>query len=282
MEKLSVAIVDDNPLILNTLDEMINGEEGLSVIGKADNGEDAIDMIVDTTPDIVLLDLIMPKVDGISVVEKVKSRKSIPKKTAFIFLSAVGGEQMTEEAFQAGANYYLMKPFDKEILMNKIRHVGRLPIRPVAGRTAKAALAAEEPGVSREEYIREHLETDITKMLHELGIPAHIKGYQYLRDAIALSVEDQEMISSVTKILYPAIAKKNQTTSSRVERAIRHAIEVAWGRGKMETIDEVFGYTVSTSKGKPTNSEFIALIADKILLPGLVRNCFGKIKERPS
>ena len=116
---------------------------------------------------------------------------------------------MTEEAFQAGANYYLMKPFDKEILMNKIRHVGRLPIRPVAGRTAKAALAAEEPGVSREEYIREHLETDITKMLHELGIPAHIKGYQYLRDAIALSVEDQEMISSVTKILYPAIAKKN-------------------------------------------------------------------------
>ena len=103
-------------------------------------------------------------------------------------------------------------------------------------------------------------------MLHELGIPAHIKGYQYLRDAIALSVEDQEMISSVTKILYPAIAKKNQTTASRVERAIRHAIEVAWGRGKMETIDEVFGYTVSTSKGKPTNSEFIALIADKILL----------------
>ena len=266
MEKLSVAIVDDNPLILNTLDEMINGEEGLSVIGKADNGEDAIDMIVDTTPDIVLLDLIMPKVDGISVVEKVKSRKSIPKKTAFIFLSAVGGEQMTEEAFQAGANYYLMKPFDKEILMNKIRHVGRLRIRPVAGRTAKASLAPADTSVSREEYIREHLETDITKMLHELGIPAHIKGYQYLRDAIALSVEDQEMISSVTKILYPAIAKKNQTTSSRVERAIRHAIEVAWGRGKMETIDEVFGYTVSTSKGKPTNSEFIALIADKILL----------------
>ena len=126
--------------------------------------------------------------------------------------------------------------------------------------------AAEEARISKEEYMKEHLETDITKMLHELGIPAHIKGYQYLRDAIALSVEDQEMMGSVTKILYPAIAKRNQTTASRVERAIRHAIEVAWGRGKMETIDEVFGYTVSTAKGKPTNSEFIALIADKILL----------------
>ena len=114
--------------------------------------------------------------------------------------------------------------------------------------------------------MKEHLETDITKMLHELGIPAHIKGYQYLRDAIAMSVEDQEMMSSVTKILYPAIAKRNQTTASRVERAIRHAIEVAWGRVKMETIDEVFGYTISTGKCKPTNSEFIALISDKILL----------------
>ena len=267
MEKLSVAIVDDNPLILNTLDEMINGEEGLSVIGKADNGEDAVDMIEDTTPDIVLLDLIMPKMDGISVVEKVKSRKSMPKNPAFIFLSAVGGEQMTEEAFQAGANYYLMKPFDKEILMNKIKHVGRLPVKPLAGRVMKSQTgAAEEARISKAEYMKEHLETDITKMLHELGIPAHIKGYQYLRDAIALSVEDQEMMGSVTKILYPAIAKRNQTTASRVERAIRHAIEVAWGRGKLETSDEVLGYTVRPAQGKPTNSEFIALIADKILL----------------
>lgn len=110
------------------------------------------------------------------------------------------------------------------------------------------------------------MEKDITRMLHELGIPAHIKGYQYLRDAISMAVQDSEMMTSVTKILYPTIAKKHQTTASRVERAIRHAIEVAWGRGKMETIDEVFGYTVSTGKGKPTNSEFIALISDKITL----------------
>ena len=267
MEKLNVAIVDDNPLILNTLDELINAEDGLSVIGKADNGADAINMIVDTTPDIVLLDLVMPKIDGISVVEKVKSEHTFLKNPAFIILSAVGGEQMTEDAFKAGANYYLMKPFDKEILVNKIRHIGKLPNKQSAGKVITAPFVpGEESHITREEYMKEHLETDITKMLHELGIPAHIKGYQYLRDAIAMSVEDQEMMSSVTKILYPAIAKRNQTTASRVERAIRHAIEVAWGRGKMETIDEVFGYTISTGKGKPTNSEFIALISDKILL----------------
>ena len=143
MEKLNVAIVDDNPLILNTLDELINAEDGLSVIGKADNGADAIDMIVDTTPDIVLLDLVMPKIDGISVVEKVKSEHTFMKNPAFIILSAVGGEQMTEDAFKAGANYYLMKPFDKEILVNKIRHIGKLPEKQMTG---KVVAAPFEPG----------------------------------------------------------------------------------------------------------------------------------------
>lgn len=267
MEKLNVAIVDDNPLILNTLDELISSEDGLTVIGKADNGADAINMIIDTTPDIVLLDLVMPKIDGISVVERVKRDHTFLKNPAFIILSAVGGEQMTEEAFKAGANYYLMKPFDKEILVTKIRHIGKLPEKHQAGKVVRTPFeSGEESQITREDYMKEHLVDDITKMLHELGIPAHIKGYQYLRDAISMSVEDQEMMSSVTKILYPAIAKRNQTTASRVERAIRHAIEVAWGRGKMETIDEVFGYTISTGKGKPTNSEFIALISDKILL----------------
>ena len=267
-EQLNVVIVDDNPMILNTLDEMINAEDGLTVIGKADNGEDAIDMIKDTTPDIVLLDMVMPKVDGITIVEKLKRRDTFRKHPVFIMLSAAGGEQVTEEAFRAGVNYYLMKPFDRDILMTKIRHAGRLPVRIPSGRLLEAPLPVreEESKITREEYIQEHLETDITKMLHELGIPAHIKGYQYLRDAITMVVKDQEMMGSVTKILYLAIAKKNQTTASRVERAIRHAIEVAWGRGKMETIDELFGYTISTGKGKPTNSEFIALISDKIFL----------------
>lgn len=269
MENVNVVIVDDNPMILNTLDEVISSEAGLSVIGRADNGKDAIDMIKDTQPDVVLLDLVMPQMDGITVVENIKKKTSMLKNPAFIILSAVGGEQMTEEAFQAGANYFLMKPFDKDILVNKIRRIGKRPVRPVPGKVLEAPLKAatpEEAAMNREEYMKEHLETDITKMLHELGIPAHIKGYQYLRDAISMVVRDREMMEAVTKILYPEIAKKNYTSSSRVDRAIRHAIEVAWGRGSLEVIDELFGYTISTGKGKPTNSEFIALIADKICL----------------
>ena len=269
MENVNVVIVDDNPMILNTLDEVISSEAGLSVIGRADNGKDAIDMIKDTQPDVVLLDLVMPQMDGITVVENIKKKTSMLKNPAFIILSAVGGEQMTEEAFQAGANYFLMKPFDKDILVNKIRRIGKRPVRPVPGKVLEAPLKAatpEEAAMNREEYMKEHLETDITKMLHELGIPAHIKGYQYLRDAISMVVRDREMMEAVTKILYPEIAKKNYTSSSRVERAIRHAIEVAWGRGSLEVIDELFGYTISKGKGKPTNSEFIALIADKICL----------------
>lgn len=269
MENVNVVIVDDNPMILNTLDEVISSEAGLSVIGRADNGKDAIDMIKDTQPDVVLLDLVMPQMDGITVVENIKKKTSMLKNPAFIILSAVGGEQMTEEAFQAGANYFLMKPFDKDILVNKIRRIGKRPVRPVPGKVLEAPLKAatpEEAAMNREEYMKEHLETDITKMLHELGIPAHIKGYQYLRDAISMVVRDREMMEAVTKIMYPEIAKKNYTSSSRVERAIRHAIEVAWGRGSLEVIDELFGYTISTGKGKPTNSEFIALIADKICL----------------
>ena len=269
MENVNVVIVDDNPMILNTLDEVISSEAGLSVIGRADNGKDAIDMIKDTQPDVVLLDLVMPQMDGITVVENIKKKTSMLKNPAFIILSAVGGEQMTEEAFQAGANYFLMKPFDKDILVNKIRRIGKRPVRPVPGKVLEAPLKAatpEEAAMNREEYMKEHLETDITKMLHELGIPAHIKGYQYLRDAISMVVRDREMMEAVTKILYPEIAKKNYTSSSRVERAIRHAIEVAWGRGSLEVIDELFGYTISTGKGKATNSEFIALIADKICL----------------
>lgn len=269
MENVNVVIVDDNPMILNTLDEVISSEAGLSVIGRADNGKDAIDMIKDTQPDVVLLDLVMPQMDGITVVENIKKKTSMLKNPAFIILSAVGGEQMTEEAFQAGANYFLMKPFDKDILVNKIRRIGKRPVRPVPGKVLEAPLKAatpEEAAMNREEYMKEYLETDITKMLHELGIPAHIKGYQYLRDAISMVVRDREMMEAVTKILYPEIAKKNYTSSSRVERAIRHAIEVAWGRGSLEVIDELFGYTISTGKGKPTNSEFIALIADKICL----------------
>lgn len=262
MAELNIAIADDNPQILNLLNDILEGEKGFHVVGKAENGLEAYDMIVKTNPDVVLMDIIMPRLDGISVMERIKKNPDMKKNPSFIMVTAAGSEMVTGEAFSKGASYYIMKPFSREVVIDKVRQIGGgTPVHmndPVERKV--------NPYVSREEYMEKNLENDVTQMLHEIGIPAHIKGYQYLRDAIVISVEDQEMLTSVTKILYPTIAKKHQTTPSRVERAIRHAIEVSWSRGKMDTINELFGYTVSTGKGKPTNSEFIALIADKIRL----------------
>ncbi|MCI8295225.1 MAG: sporulation transcription factor Spo0A [Lachnospiraceae bacterium] len=262
MGDLNIAIADDNPQTLGKLQEILESEKGFSVVGKAENGEDAYNMIVKTTPDVVLLDVIMPRLDGISVMEKVRKDNTLKKMPAFIMVTAAGSENVTADAFRVGANYYIMKPFSRDVIVDKVKRVGRIKERS----KDRAEKRTVKPYVDKEEYMEQNLENDVTHMLHEIGIPAHIKGYQYLRDAIILSVEDHEMLSSVTKILYPAIAKKHQTTASRVERAIRHAIEVAWSRGHLETLNELFGYTVSTGRGKPTNSEFIALIADKIRL----------------
>ncbi len=262
MGELNIAIADDNPQTLGRLQEILEAETDFSVVGKAENGEDAYNMIVKTVPDVVLLDVIMPRMDGIAVMEKVRKNHTLKKTPAFIMVTAAGSENMTADAFRMGANYYVMKPFSKEIIVDKVRKVGRIKEK----NKERAELRMVKPYMDKQEYMEQNLENDVTHMLHEIGIPAHIKGYQYLRDAIIMSVEDHEMLSSVTKILYPAIAKKHQTTASLVERAIRHAIEVAWGRGRLETINELFGYTVSNGKGKPTNSEFIALIADKIRL----------------
>lgn len=260
MSRWSVAIADDNERMVEILDGILRQDEDLQIVGVARNGEEACRIIKDKEPDIVLLDIIMPKLDGLSVMEKVGQDISMKKKPEFVVISAIGQERITEDAFLLGASYYIMKPFDHEMLLNRIqslktdRQKKRTEIRKVAPYETKMA------------YIERNLETDVTNMIHEIGVPAHIKGYQYLRDAIMMAVEDMSMLNSITKILYPTITKNHQTTPSRVERAIRHAIEVAWSRGKMDTIDELFGYTVSVGKGKPTNSEFIALIADKIRL----------------
>ena len=260
MREINVAIADDNERILDLLGEIISNDQELKLVGKANNGEDMYQLIKEKQPDVVLLDLIMPKMDGLSVMEMVSNDKGLNKHPDFIVVTAVGQERITEDAFKKGASYYIMKPFDHDMLLNRIqslktdRQKKRAEIRRVAPYETKMA------------YIERNLETDVTNMIHEIGVPAHIKGYQYLRDAIMMAVEDMNMLNSITKILYPTIAKNHQTTPSRVERAIRHAIEVAWSRGKMDTIDELFGYTVSVGKGKPTNSEFIALIADKIRL----------------
>lgn len=257
MEQLNVAIADDNERILEVLSEMIRNDKELSLVGQASNGEEMYQIIKNKQPDVVLLDLIMPKMDGLTVMELAGKDKNLKKCPDFIVITAVGQEKITEDAFRKGANYYIMKPFNNEMVLNRIKDT-RKEIR-------------REKRISESDRIEhrtteESLETMVTNMIHEIGIPAHIKGYHYLRDAIIMAVEDMDVLNAITKILYPTVAKRHQTTSSRVERAIRHAIEVAWSRGKLDTLDELFGYTVSNGKGKPTNSEFIALIADTIRL----------------
>lgn len=261
MAELNIAIADDNRQTLELLGEILEGEKDYHVVGKADNGNEAYNMIMKTRPDVVLMDIVMPGMDGISVMEKIKSNAEMKDSTSFIMVTAAGSENLTAEAFKLGASYYIMKPFTREIILDKLRLTGYKNKTTMLSGSRRV-----KPYVNKAEYMEQNLENDVTQMLHEIGIPAHIKGYQYLRDAIIISVGDQEMLTSVTKILYPTIAKKHDTTPSRVERAIRHAIEVAWNRGEMDTINDLFGYTVSTGKGKPTNSEFIALIADKIRL----------------
>lgn len=259
MDKLNIAIADDNERVVQLLEHIVSSDDELEVVGKAENGEQLFDIIKEKEPDVVLLDIIMPKVDGLTVMERINQDSSL-KHPAFIVITAVGQEKITEDAFDLGADYYILKPFDNDMVINRIKHTRATREKNFA--EVRKVKAYE----SKNEYMERNLETDVTSIIHEIGVPAHIKGYQYLRDAIIMSVGDMDMLNSITKILYPTIAKKHQTTPSRVERAIRHAIEVAWSRGKMDTIDELFGYTVSTGKGKPTNSEFIALIADKIRL----------------
>ena len=258
MEKLKIAIADDNERMVRLLGKIVESDDELNVVGTAKDGEEAYEIIKNKQPDVVLLDIVMPKLDGLGVMDKVNKDTTLKKRPAFIMISAIGQEKITEDAFDLGADYFIMKPFDNDMLINRIRY-----IRNVHAENTKAGAA---PALEHTVVSDRNLESDITNIIHDIGIPAHIKGYQYLRDSIMLSVKDNDVINSITKILYPTIAKRYQTTSSRVERAIRHAIEVAWNRGNTETLNGLFGYTISNGKGKPTNSEFIALIADKIRL----------------
>lgn len=260
MEKLNVAIADDNERMVQLLDEIVTSDEELQVVGTAKDGEEAYEIIRSKQPDVMLLDIVMPKLDGLALLERVRKDRTLKKCPNFIIVSAVGQDRITEDAFNLGVDYYIMKPFDNDIIINRIKNTRRPRVNANPD-VKRISTYEKKPTVKQRD-----LESDVTNIIHEIGVPAHIKGYQYLREAIIMSVNDIEMLNSITKILYPTIAKKYQTTPSRVERAIRHAIEVAWSRGKMDTIDELFGYTIHNGKGKPTNSEFIALIADRIRL----------------
>ena len=221
------------------------------IVGEAEDGAEALERVIREQPDILICELWMSKLDGISLIEEI--RRKAPKTPVIAVVTALNNVQMAKQATDAGAQCCMLKPVDSAQLESRLIGLMNEQLKPTR-RTA-----AENPASNS-------LEFQITNIIHNVGVPAHIKGYQYLRSAIMMTVEDSEVINSVTKVLYPSVAKKHLTTSSRVERAIRHAIEVAWDRGDLEILNSIFGYTVQNSRGKPTNSEFIALIADNLRL----------------
>jgi two-component system, response regulator, stage 0 sporulation protein A len=251
VQKIKVCLADDNRELIHLIEEYLSDQDDIEVIGVAYNGHECLEIIEEKDPDVLVLDIIMPHLDGLAVLEKIRERNSSP---SVIMLTAFGQEDVTKKAVDLGASYFILKPFDMENLTNHIRQV-----------SGRKSAFIQRPAASKMEKDKpRNLDASITSVIHEIGVPAHIKGYMYLREAISMVYNDIELLGSITKVLYPDIAKKYNTTSSRVERAIRHAIEVAWSRGNIESISKMFGYTVSMTKAKPTNSEFIAMVADKL------------------
>ena len=219
---------------------------GYQVVGTATDGQSAMEQLRAAAPEVLVLDLMLPKGDGVAVVESVPREKR-PK---LLLLAAFATDYVAGIAASLGADYLMLKPCTAQTVAQRV----------------KAILEADRAAADRRLNAEPDIETMVTNVIHEIGVPAHIKGYQYLREAIIIAVGDMEVINAITKVLYPQVAKTFSTTPSRVERAIRHAIEVAWDRGDLDTLQRFFGYTVSNTKGKPTNSEFIALIADRLQL----------------
>lgn len=265
-EKIKVLVADDNKEFAATLISYLSNEEDMEVVDAAKDGNEAYEKIISTKPDIVLLDIIMPHLDGLGVLEKL-NETNMDKKPMCIILSAVGQDKITQKAISLGAQYYIVKPFDIAVLVKRIKELKHFQPTQFKNSFISREIKTQYIDIPPEnKKNEENLEALVTNVIHEVGVPAHIKGYQYLREAIIMVVNNIDVINQITKQLYPEIAQKYGTTPSRVERAIRHAIEVAWGRGQTETVESIFGYTVSASKGKPTNSEFIAMIADKLRL----------------
>lgn len=273
--KISVLIADDNKEFCSILNDYLLNQKDIVVTGIAKDGREALNLIIERQPDLVILDIIMPHLDGLGVLEKLNTM-NLEKTPRIIILSAVGQDKITQQAITLGADYYIVKPFDMEVFTKRIREMFnsaptmRQDSIPQSNRLSYSTTSSYILSSESKSKTPIDLETEITNIIHEIGVPAHIKGYMYLREAITMVVNDMELLSAVTKELYPSIAKKYNTTASRVERAIRHAIEVAWGRGQIEAINKLFGYTVHNDKGKPTNSEFIAIIADKLRLKNKV------------
>ncbi len=263
LHKIDVLLADDNREFTNLLSEYISEQSDMTVSGVAYNGEEVLRHLEETRkiPDVLILDIIMPHLDGLGVLERLKEMNLSPM-PKIIMLTAFGQENITQKAVQLGASYYILKPFDMDVLANRIRQlVGNQAITTGGSYSSSTSIMKSNVVPIAK---GKNLDANITSIIHEIGVPAHIKGYQYLREAITMVYNNIEILGAITKTLYPAIAEKFKTTPSRVERAIRHAIEVAWTRGNIDSISHLFGYTINISKSKPTNSEFIAMVADKL------------------
>lgn len=259
--KMSVYVVDDNNEGCNRMKDELRKSDRFVVVGSASNGEQCLKELTNRSIDFLILDLIMPIKDGFQVLSELKQHRILVKH--IIATTPIINDAMIVELQKYSIAYLLMKPFEVKQIINKM-----IAISGVETNGNVISLNVSE----RDKILQLELEKNITDLLHEIGIPAHIKGYMYLRTAILQTYENIDFLGQITKVLYPEIARTYSTTSSRVERAIRHAIEVAWNRGNVDAIDEIFGYTVSASKAKPTNSEFIAMISDKLRLDNKLKN----------
>ena len=257
-QKIKVLIADESEKFKKDTKEYLT-RYNVECVGEVSDGTDVFAKIKQTLPDVVLIDVWLPKTDTVQVIRKTNQifEKNVSAAPDFIVFSCCSNPNLFEEATEAGAAYCMQKPVDYSILYERILRIHR---------NRKNSLRTKNGVHSQFLPDRNDLEAQVTGIIHKIGVPAHIKGYQYLRTAIIMTIEDADLINAVTKVLYPTVAKKYQTTSSRVERAIRHAIEVAWDRGDLDTLNSYFGYTIQNDRGKPTNSEFIAMIADNLRL----------------
>ena len=247
--KITVVLADANEEFRELLSRSIEETGEFTVVGSAGDGITALHLIEEKKPWLLLCDVLLPELDGFGLLDRIASKEDKPRT---ILVSALYRDEIVAQAMKREVSFYMPKPFETASLLEQMR--------------AAVGVEAEEA-----EDETQALQRQVTAVIHEVGVPAHIKGYQYVREAIVIAVQDMDVINAVTKVLYPEVAKRYNTTPSRVERAVRHAIEVAWDRGDLETLQSYFGYTVSNTKGKPTNSEFIAMIADKIRLEGKKR-----------
>ncbi|MBQ4563661.1 MAG: sporulation transcription factor Spo0A [Lachnospiraceae bacterium] len=257
MECLKVAIADCDLSIHRSLQRAIQRDGELQFAGGARDGAEARKLICEKQPDVAIVDMVMPKIDGFALIEQIRQDKMIRKEPKFILTTSVHNDQIMAEAFRLGVSYFLLKPYDPQMLANRVKQIAGY----VGSGTETACGYLGNPAKRYSDADNEALVKD---MLHRLGVPAHLRGYRYMITAILAVLRSERMMECVTKELYPFVAKTHDSTATRVERALRHAIEVAWGRGNIEEQEKLFGYTVNLTKGKPTNSEFIAMVANQI------------------